>query len=260
MSNTTKNNILYIATYNVKTLSTYARLLELTESIKNVKYDIIGLSEVRRLGNKIEEHEDFILYHIGNTPGLYGVGFIIKKHLKKHIIYFKGLSERVALLKIHINNLDLYIIQAYAPTEAAKDEELELFYNTVDNAIRLSGNNIILIGDFNAKIGRPQPNETITGRHGYGNRNHRGDQLIDFANENNLTIMNTFFKKNNKQRWTWKSPGGNTRNEIDYILTNLPKNVENIQVLNITYPSDHRPIRAAFNILSKAKSRSKFGQ
>lgn len=83
---------------------------------------------------------------------------------------------------------------------------------------------------------------------------------MDFAYENNLAIMNTFFKKNNKQRWTWKSLDGNTINEIDYILTNLPRNVHNIEVLNITYPSDHRPVRAAFNILSRSKNRSKFGK
>ncbi|CAK1601625.1 unnamed protein product [Parnassius mnemosyne] len=161
---------------------------------------------------------------------------------------------------MHTNNLDLSIIQVYAPTEASKEEELELFYNTVDKAIQLSGNNIIVMGDFNAKIGQPKPNETITGSYGYGNRSCRGNRLIEFAYENNLAIMNTFFKKNNKQRWTWKSPDGNTKNEIDYFLTNLPRNVNNIQVLNITYPSDHRPVRAAFSIISRLKNRSKFGK
>ncbi|CAF4765943.1 unnamed protein product [Pieris macdunnoughi] len=53
---------------------------------------------------------------------------------------------------------------------------------------------------------------------------------------------------------------GKTKNEIDYILTNLSSNVHNIQVLNITCPSDHRPVRAAFNILPKSKNRSKFGR
>lgn len=262
-SNTIYNNshnTLYIATYNVRTLSTYSRLLELTESLRNIKYDIIGLSEVRKHGNRIEEHEEFILYYIGETPGLYGVGFIVKKHLKNYIKCFNGLSERVALLRLQINSLDLSIIQVYAPTESAEEEELEFFYSTVDKAIRLSGNNIAVIGDFNAKIGQPKPSETVTGNYGYGDRNCRGNRLIDFAYENNLAIINTFFKKNNKQRWTWKAPDGNTKNELDYILTNLSRYVHNIQVLNITYPSDHRPVRAAFIILPKPKNRSKFGR
>lgn len=80
--------------YNVKTLSTYSRLLELTESLRNIKYDIIGLSEVRKLGKRIEEHDDFIFCYIGETPGLYGVGFIVKRHLKKIHKKFHGIIRK----------------------------------------------------------------------------------------------------------------------------------------------------------------------
>lgn len=59
------------------------------------------------------------------------------------------------------------------------------------------------MGDFNAKVGQPIPNETITGNYDYGNRNCRGDRLIDFAYENKLATMNTFFIKNKNKRWTW---------------------------------------------------------
>lgn len=72
----TTSNKLYIITYNVKTLSTYERLIELNESLSDIKYDIIGLAETRRMGNKIQEYDDFIFCHTGQTPGLYGVGFM----------------------------------------------------------------------------------------------------------------------------------------------------------------------------------------
>lgn len=98
----------------------------------------------------------------------------------------------MALLRININYLDLSIILAYAPTEAAKEEDLDLFHRTIDKAIRLRGNKIIVMGNFNAKISQPVPNETITGNYGYGNKNCRGDRLNDFAYENNLGFINTF--------------------------------------------------------------------
>jgi exonuclease III len=94
-NNTPKNNQLYIMTYNVRTLSTYERLMELEEAIKEIKYDVIGISEMRRLGNKVEEYDKFILYHIGQTPGKYGVGFIVNKSIKRYIESFIGLTERV---------------------------------------------------------------------------------------------------------------------------------------------------------------------
>ncbi|KAF9412913.1 hypothetical protein HW555_003087, partial [Spodoptera exigua] len=85
--NNSEYNKLYIATYNVRTLLSYSRLLELSDALKDINYDVIGLSETRRFGNSIEEHEDFILYYMGQTPGLYGVGFILQPAKKSRISY-----------------------------------------------------------------------------------------------------------------------------------------------------------------------------
>ena len=63
----------------------HERLLELEEAVKEIKYDVIGLSETRRAGTNIEEYENFILCHVGHTPGQYGVGFIINKLHKNNI-------------------------------------------------------------------------------------------------------------------------------------------------------------------------------
>ncbi|XP_022816853.1 uncharacterized protein LOC111349834 [Spodoptera litura] len=249
-----------ILAFAFKTLSSYSRLLEFGEALKNIKYDVIGLAEIRRLGNSIEEYEDFILYYIGQTPGLYGVGFLVHKRHKANIIYFKGISERVALLQINVDNTVISIIQCYAPTESAKEKEVELFYKNVNKALKTSGKHLIVMGDFNAKIGQPKQAENlITKSYGYGHRNRRGEKLIQFACENKLAILNTFFKKKNNRRWTWRSPNGKVKNEIDYILTNLEKYAQDIQVINIKYPSDHRLVRATFTLQSKRKNRKSYG-
>ncbi|XP_042861523.1 uncharacterized protein LOC122246823 [Penaeus japonicus] len=49
------------------------------------------------------------------------------------------------------------------------------------------------MGDFNAKIG--QGNEECVGKFRYGERNERGEDLINFAIAHNFKIMNTFFQK-----------------------------------------------------------------
>ncbi|KAI8437727.1 hypothetical protein MSG28_011961 [Choristoneura fumiferana] len=236
---------LYVLTYNVKTLSSYERLLELIEALKDIKYDIIGLAETRRTGNKIEEHKNFILCHTGHTPGKYGIGFIIKIYLKNNIESYLGLSERVAILNLKFENTHLSIIQVYAPTAKASDAEIDKFYTTVNRAIEVAYKDYILMGDLNAKIGIPKKEEHIVMKtHGYGDRNERGQRLIDFASEHKLSILNTFFKKKPKNKWTWRSPDGTYKNEIDFILSNRPLLFQNIEVLNINYPSDHRPVRA----------------
>ncbi|GBP75351.1 Craniofacial development protein 2 [Eumeta japonica] len=203
-SSTKENNLinqLYITTYNVRTLSSQERLIELTEALKNVKNDIIGLCEVRRLGSKITEYENFIFCHTGESPGKYGVGFIIKKYLKQYLESYIGLSERVALLHLSLPGKKLTIIQIYAPTEAADEEEIVAFYETTYKAIEIAHKDFILMGDFNAKIGEPQNDEQLVMKqNGYGQRNIRGQRLVDFALENKLAIINTFFQEKPKKK------------------------------------------------------------
>ena len=79
---------------------------------------------------------------------------------------------------------------------------------------------IIVMGDFNAKIGEGEDSECGIGPYGLGKRNDRGDMLADFSQANGLTITNTCFKQPHRRRYTWISPGDRYRNQIDYIMIN----------------------------------------
>lgn len=114
-----ENTKLYICTLNCLTLRTQERLTELELALSKIKWDIIGLSEVRRLGESIEDRKEYVLYYKGETKGSYGVGFMIKKRLEKNIEEFIGISERIAVLNMHLPGYKYKwsIIQVYAPTE-----------------------------------------------------------------------------------------------------------------------------------------------
>ena len=71
------------------------------------------------------------------------------------------------------------------------------------------------MGDLNAKVGKGRSGEEV-GEYGYGTRNDRGDRLVQFCQENNMWVGNTFFQKQNRRLYTWKSPGDIKRNQIDY--------------------------------------------
>lgn len=80
--------------------------------------------------------------------------------------------------------------------------------------------NKILMGDFNAKVGNKSNNEEFVLReYSSGERNDNGHRLIEFSFTYNFRIMNSFFKKGKSKKWTWISPNGRDRNEIDFILT-----------------------------------------
>ena len=71
---------------------------------------------------------------------------------------------------------------------------------------------------------------------------------MDFAMENNLTILNTVFKKKKNRMWTWLSPDGKSKNQIDFILTNKHKFFPSINVINnLNFSTNHRMVRAELN-------------
>ena len=212
------------------------------------------------MGHAIEEYQDYILCYTGKRKGHHGVGFLIKKKHKNNIINFLGISERVALLQLKFEGTSMSIVQLYAPTERSSEEEMDSFYNDIKKAHLLADDFLIVIGDLNAKIGcRKLEEDLIMGKYGYGERNERGKRLIEYAFEYKLAIMNTFFKKKDNRKWTWISPNQKFKNEIDFIMTNKPKSITNIEVINkINFASDHRLVRATVNLNTPKKTRTNF--
>ena len=68
--------------------------------------------------------------YVGNTPGQKGVRFMINKKWKEKLeIFNKGISGRVAMAKFKLGNgRAINIIQVYAPTAMAEDEECEKIF------------------------------------------------------------------------------------------------------------------------------------
>ena len=61
----------------------------------------------------------------------------------------------------------------------------------------------------------------VTGKLGLGVENEGGQRLIEFCQENTLVIANTLFQQfqqHKRRLYTWTSPDGQHRNQIDYIL------------------------------------------
>ena len=48
--------------------------------------------------------------------------------------------------------------------------------------------------------------------------NEAGQRLIEFCQENTLVIENTLFQQHKRRLYTWKSPDGQHRNQILYIV------------------------------------------
>ena len=177
---------------------------------------------------------------------------------KGKIQAFKGylaVSDRIILLKMKGPQRDLNIIQVYAPTEAAQNEEINEYYGKLEETRRKCKTNEILVvmGDLNAKVGKIRDGNTV-GPFGLGVRNECGDLWVDWCRNNKLIIANTWLQNHPRRLWTWQSPDDTTRNQIDFIA--ISERYKN-GVLNCrAFPgadvgSDHVPVLATLRVKLK---------
>ena len=77
----------------------------------------------------------------------------------------------------------------------------------------------ILLGDFNAKVGRENIfKQTIGNESLHQDSNDNGVRIVNFAMSKNLNVKSIMFPHRDIHKLTWTSPDGKTQNEIDYIL------------------------------------------
>ena len=111
----------------------------------------------------------------------------------------------------------IMVIQVYAPTSNAEEAEVEWFYEDLQDLLELTPpkDALFIIGDWNAKVGS-QEIPGVTGKFGLGVQNEAEQRLIEFCQENTLVIANTLFQQHKSRFYTWTSPGGKYKNQIDY--------------------------------------------
>ena len=131
-------------------------------------------------------------------------------------------NDTMISVRLQGKPFNITVIQVYAPTTNVEEAEVKQFYEDLQDLLELTPPKDILfiIRDWNAKVGS-QETPRVTGKFGLGIRNEAGQRLIDFCQENTLVIANTLFQQHKRRLYTWTSPDGQHRNQIDHILCSL---------------------------------------
>ncbi|XP_014782067.1 craniofacial development protein 2-like [Octopus bimaculoides] len=171
-------------------------------------------------GRFTAQNGDTIFFTRRETGRRNGVGFVTSRELTSSVIGYNPVNDRIVTIRLRCHSLNTTLIQVYAPTSEASEEEMQDFYDvvqqTLDNVPRRDV--IIVMGDWNAKVGKSITNSSRVGQHGLGERNQRGQDLVDLCFTNNLDIGNIIFQHHPRRLYTWTSPGDRFRNQIDYIM------------------------------------------
>ena len=243
---------LNIATWNVRSAKCIGKINIICKEMERYNH-CQDLSDVKWNGKgsfKTEEGKTIIYSGKEKDEGYnYGVGILLDKEMAKSIIGYNPVNDRILTLRIKAKPYNATIIQIYAPTSDAEEEEIIKFYDILQDTIDKIPRRdlIILMGDFNAKVGKSVYN--TSGKFGLGEQNVQGQRFVEFCTINDLVIANTLFEHHPRRLYTWTSPDNKTKKQIDYITISQRwrSSVKNAR----TYPgadcnTDHQLLRMTF--------------
>ena len=139
-----------------------------------------------------------------------GIGIVLREELAESVLEVKRVSDRLMAMKLEVKASILNIVSVYAPKVNDSMEEKNDFSKNLDGLIESvpKQERIVLGADLNGHVGEGNiGDEVIMGRYGAGTRNKEGSMIVEFAKRKNLAIVNTYFKKKDKHRVTYKSGG-----------------------------------------------------
>jgi len=207
-----------IGTWNVRSM--YQGKLEVVKAeMKRMGVGMLGVSELRWTGHGQIQSGEYKIMFSGSATKSNGVALICGPRMSKSIMGFNSVSDRIITARIHGNPVNVTVIQVYAPTLEAEDSVHDDFYERLQETLNITpkGDIVVVMGDLNAKIGEGEADRFV-GSHGLGIRNASGDRVHEFCATNDLVVSNTFFKNPPRRLYTWTSPDGKHRNQIDFIM------------------------------------------
>lgn len=215
-------NIQKIGTWNVRGLLKPGKFNIVEREVIRCGLSICGLTETHWRGNGhffTDAHA--VYFSSSDDSSRNGVAILIPKQKNNSVMGYEAVSDRIMSMKLKASPVNFNLIQAYAPTSEALPLVLESFYQDLQATIAKIPNRelLIIMGDFNSKIGANSAQYSkCVGNFGLGVRNERGERFMQFADENNMVVVNSLFQHHPRRLFTWTSPGGSTKNQIDYIL------------------------------------------
>ena len=211
--------------WNVRTMFQTSKAAQVAKEFREYRLNILGISECRWEGyGKIKLTTGETILYSGKEEGHEsGVAMMLDSLAEKCLLDWEPVSDRIIRARFDSRYAKMTIVQCYAPTNNAEEEVKERFYEQLQGVISKVGEHEVLIvgGDLNAKVGADdRRREMCMGKFGMGEMNENGLLFSDFCMENSLVIGGTHFQHRDVHKYTWESPDGRTRNQIDHVTIN----------------------------------------
>lgn len=250
-----------VGTWNVRTMLKCEKLENVKREMIRNGINILGLSEVRWKEEGDYVSDDIRVIYAGGKEHQRGVAVLLDSEMAKRVESVIQHSDRIIMVKLKAEPVDIVVIQVYMPTTDHDDEQVDEVYEQLEMIMeKQKGKDyMIILGDWNAVVGEGRCDDEV-GEYGLGKRNERGEKLIEFCKRKKMIVTNTWFDQEKRRRYTWKRPGDTGRFQLDYIL--VRKRYRNSVKNSRSYPgadadSDHNLVMAKFSVRLKRLQRAK---
>lgn len=208
-----------IGMWNVRSLNDTGRLTQVVAEMKKYQLGILGISEMRWTGSGSMVSEGVSVYYSGGSKHEKGVGILLSQEVTRAMLSWEPINDRIITMRIQSSHTKVTIIQAYAPTNAAQDQDKNEFYEQLQDILDAAPEHDlkIVMGDFNSQIGADNAGwEDTIGTEAIGERTDNGERLLSLCSTNKMKIGGSLFMHKNIHKGTWRSPDGQTVNQIDH--------------------------------------------
>ena len=172
-------------------------------------------------GGTVRAGDYNFFYGKGNENHQLGTEFFVHHRIVSAVRSVAFVSDRTSCIVLRGHWCNIIVLNVHVPSEEKSDDSKGSFCEELEQVLdRLPKYHMkILLGDFNAKVGRenifkPTCGNVIL----HQDSNDDGVRIVNFYTSKNLVVRSTMFLYSNIHEYTWTSPDGKTHNQIDHIL------------------------------------------
>ena len=150
-----------------------------------------------------------------------GVGLTMSPAAYQTMMKQTPINKRILFAQLATTDTKLSVIVCYAPANEPDDDVKDCFSETLQAITKdIPKHNVLcVVGDLNAKVGANcNFCLKVLGLQGLGQISKNGASLIDFMLSDDLVVGGSLFEHKNVHKYTWTSPDGRRRNQIDHFL------------------------------------------
>ena len=119
--------------------------------MERTNIEVLGISELKWTGVGYFQSDDYKVYYSGNdTKRRNGVAVILQKDLAKTVMGYNPVNDRIITVRLQGHPTNVTIIQVYAPTTDAEEEDIDEFYEQLQEVLdsTAQGDVMMIIGDI----------------------------------------------------------------------------------------------------------------